>query len=216
MARLSKDEWAEMRAEWELSPRQGLTWLVRSGGGRWDITEEPVRQRRSAENWTKRTNLADMARKAKEAADGLSVARLAEERAEAAAKPPEPAERGGGGAQPGGDELKKAGGLNLPARPPSGDPQADAEQAAIDVRTALVDRHRKEWDAVRQLFYRGMQQARTATGFESAKFAKISSEILHNIQLGERQAWGLDADLIDYDALTDDQLQRLANGKMPS
>lgn len=189
--------------------------MIVSGGGRWDITEEPLRQRRNAEQWTKRTDLADIARRAKAGADVLSVQRVRAEQVEAAEGSPAGLPMGGDRPQVGAEQPKKAAPLETPQRPPSGDPEADAERAALDIRTALVERHRKEWDVTRGMFYRAVQQGREATGFDAAKFAKISTEILHNIQSGERKAWGLDADLIDYDALTDDQLQELANGKMP-
>lgn len=66
------------------------------------------------------------------------------------------------------------------------------EQDVTGQRAEVLGRHRKEWNAMRALLYRGIQEARTAKGFEAAKFAKISAENLTIIQNGERKAWGMD------------------------
>lgn len=82
MAALSETEWALLRAEWEADPRQGLTWLVSAGGGRWDISEEAVRRKRSREAWAKRGTLPEGGMHAVHlAADRLSAARIASEEA---------------------------------------------------------------------------------------------------------------------------------------
>ena len=62
------------------------------------------------------------------------------------------------------------------------------EQTAVDLRAQVLDRHRKEWAAPRQLSYEAVK----ARDFEKAKLAKITSETLKIIQDGERKAWGLD------------------------
>jgi hypothetical protein len=208
MARLTADEWAELRAEWEASPRQGLRWLILKGGGRWDIDEEPVRKRRMREGWAKRTSDADMARSAREGADRLSEADPPDSAAAGAEGPP------GEGAIVGdvGDAAQKSAAPDFGVRP---DPVAAADAAGLDLRTRLIDRHRREWDAARAGVYATMKIAEKAQGFERAKFAKIVTEALRNIQEGERKAWGLDADLIDYEALTDEQLRQVAAGKLP-
>jgi hypothetical protein len=40
---------------WEASPNPGLTWMVKAGGGPWDVTAEAIRRRRLAEGWRKHT-----------------------------------------------------------------------------------------------------------------------------------------------------------------
>lgn len=60
---------------------------------------------------------------------------------------------------------------------------------AVEMRAAVLDRHRKEWQAPRQLSYEAIKER----NFERAKLAKISAETLMLIQSGERKAWGLDA-----------------------
>jgi hypothetical protein len=60
-----------------------------------------------------------------------------------------------------------------------------------------------------------MEEAKKPDGFEKAKFAKIASKTLKVVQEGERRAWSLDADMIDFDALSDAQLEALSKGRMP-
>ena len=73
----TKDDWAERCAEWEASPRRGLTWLLASPGGRWEITEKAVRRKRLAEVWVKPQDRADIARRARARVDPISAARIA-------------------------------------------------------------------------------------------------------------------------------------------
>lgn len=59
---------------------------------------------------------------------------------------------------------------------------------AVEMRAAVLDRHRKEWQAPRQLSYEAVK----GRDFEKAKLAKITAETLMLIQSGERKAWGMD------------------------
>lgn len=59
---------------------------------------------------------------------------------------------------------------------------------AVDLRASVLDRHRKEWAAPRKLIY----EAATKRDFELAKLAKITSETLQIVQVGECRAYGLD------------------------
>lgn len=64
-----------------------------------------------------------------------------------------------------------------------------AAEVAIDMRAQLLDRHRKEWGAIRQLVYRNLK----AGEFNGqCKLAKISAETLQIVQSNERKAYGLD------------------------
>lgn len=72
-----------------------------------------------------------------------------------------------------------------------------ATQHAVNVRAQVLDRHRKEWAAPRRLAYDAMQKATgkekdVAGAFEMARLAKIASETLQIIQVGECRAFGLD------------------------
>lgn len=64
-----------------------------------------------------------------------------------------------------------------------------AAEVAIDMRAQLLDRHRREWGAIRQLVYRNLK----AGEFNGqCKLAKISAETLQIVQSNERKAYGLD------------------------
>lgn len=68
-----------------------------------------------------------------------------------------------------------------------------SQQEAINVRAAVLDRHRKEWSAPRKLAYDAIQKANTdpVAAFERAKLAKITAETLQIVQIGECRAFGL-------------------------
>lgn len=203
MARLTSDQWAEMRAAWEASPKQGIAWLVRKEGGPFDVTEEAVRQRRAREGWTKRGHLGSVAERAQIAADGPRLA------------PPDPEL---GPPELGPEESADSGASSAGAEPAGGPELAPgaAEKSAVELRAELLQKHREEWKAARALLYRSMRLGRAATGFEAAKFAKISAETLSLIQHGERKAWGLDAAQADLKQLSDEELERIASGRMPA
>lgn len=65
---------------------------------------------------------------------------------------------------------------------------------AVNIRAAVLDRHRKEWSAPRKLAYDAIQKANSnpAEAFERAKLAKITAETLQIVQVGECRAYGLD------------------------
>lgn len=64
-----------------------------------------------------------------------------------------------------------------------------SQVTAVEMRAAVLDRHRSEWNAPRKLSYEAVQ----GRDFEKAKLAKITAETLMLIQSGERKAWGMDA-----------------------
>lgn len=66
------------------------------------------------------------------------------------------------------------------------------EKDATGQRAEVLSRHRKEWNTLRGMLYRAINEGMKAKGFEAAKFAKISAENLTLIQNGERKAWGMD------------------------
>jgi hypothetical protein len=81
-------------------------------------------------------------------------------------------------------------------------PEARAEvQTAVtvetgaEVRAKILERHRQEWAAPRKIAYDAIKKGNDgniAAAFEQAKLAKITSEVLRNVQDGERKAWGMD------------------------
>lgn len=225
MARLTQDQWAEMRREWEASPTQGLTWLTVAGGGRWDITEEPIRKRRAAEGWQKPVDMAAVMRRAHAAADAQSAAGLMmtgpvpQSRSmphDVGSLPPKSAAPSSAD-DAGADAAPRDAGRDAPrdAIPP-GATSPGAEAIAVDLRTELLERHRKEWGAVRRMFYRSIQIAEGAVGFDAAKFAKISAETAELIQRGEARAWGLDSLTIDFEGMSETQLEAIVkHGRLP-
>jgi hypothetical protein len=41
------------------------------------------------------------------------------------------------------------------------------------------------------------------------------TETLGRVQEGERRIWGLDADLMDFESMTEEQLKAVARGRTP-
>lgn len=62
-------------------------------------------------------------------------------------------------------------------------------ELAIDIRGQLLERHRREWGAVRSLVYDTLRKKEYG---DNAKLAKITAETLQIIQSNERKAWGID------------------------
>ncbi len=72
---------------------------------------------------------------------------------------------------------------------------AVTEETGAEVRARILKRHRDEWAAPRKIAYEAIQKGAAGNipaAFEQAKLAKITSEVLRNVQDGERKAWGMD------------------------
>ena len=72
--------------------------------------------------------------------------------------------------------------------------KALSEEHAVNIRAAVLDRHRKEWAAPRKIAYDAIQKSGrgdVAGAFEMAKLAKITAETLQIVQVGECRAFGL-------------------------
>jgi hypothetical protein len=68
-------------------------------------------------------------------------------------------------------------------------------ETGAEVRAKILKRHREEWAAPRKIAYEAIQKGNAGqieAAFSQAKLAKITSEVLINIQNGERKAWGMD------------------------
>lgn len=94
--------------------------------------------------------------------------------------------------------------------------QEQAIDAEAERRVAVIQRHRKEWDASRERLYAGLAAHKNASlredgtketdqatiinnkklAFEDLKAAKISSEAMTLIQAGERRAWKIDDEMM--------------------
>lgn len=191
MARMTEAEWAEIRGEWENSPRPGLAWLTVAGGGRWGITAEGLRKRRLAEGWAKAhpPTFGRAHRPAPAAPAGVAAmedligwlddALAAEDGADGSGEPDS-------------------------ARPLPSDPDAEA-------RARLLRQHQRDWVLPRALV------AEAARGRDAGlgRLAKLLAETLGRVQDGERRTWGLEADLLDYEAMTEEQLKALASRRTP-
>jgi hypothetical protein len=208
MARLTSDQWRDMRLAWESDPRQGIGWLSAANGGPWQVTEEAIRLRRKAEGWTKRGTLGSQVEKAHLAADAGTGSQQPHPEVPDLYELGDP-ELGGSNSGP------RMGGQEGPTDDELGASER-VEKDAVQLRTELLDRHREEWKLARKLLYRAAREALKAKGFETAKFAKITAEALSIVQAGERKAWGLDAAQADLKNLSDDDLQRIAEGRMPA
>ena len=106
--------------------------------------------------------------------------------------------------------------------PPLGEapsPEAAAKEVssefAVDIRSEVISRHRKEWAAPRKVAYEAMQQAGrgdVAGAFERAKLAKITAETLSLIQSGECRAFGISHDAKGSDGSTVVVVERGGSG----
>lgn len=72
--------------------------------------------------------------------------------------------------------------------------QEVSTQHAVEIRAAVLDRHRREWSAPRKIIYDAIQKSAKGDvvgGFEMAKLGKITAETLQIVQVGECRAFGL-------------------------
>lgn len=102
-----------------------------------------------------------------------------------------------------------------------------SRDTAVGVRARVLDRHRTEWSAPRNIAYKAIQTATgsankapdVAAAFEMAKLAKITAETLSLVQAGECRAYGITADAKSGDAPTAVVVERSAppeaKGVMP-
>jgi len=114
---------------------------------------------------------------------------------------------------------------------PLDDATAAAEAAAdysldeaVKARARVLDRHRTEWSAPRNIAYKAIQKASgpspdVAAAFEMAKLAKITAETLTLVQTGEAKAYGITLETRSGDAPTAVVIERsapdAARGVMP-
>jgi hypothetical protein len=199
MARLTSAQWLSLRAQWESSPNSGLAWLTCAGGGPWPVSTEAIRKRRLAEGWTKIPTTLSSVRTEHHAAHHPAAERPS----------------AGGGSEVGcWHEIPHRGAPAGPEHPTSAIPD-NVEQSEADVRDKLLKRHREEWRLARKLVYDAAQEAARASGLAKARFAKILAETLRIVQRAEREAYGLDTELLSWDTLSVEQLKALASGKWP-
>jgi hypothetical protein len=158
---LSPNLWIAARALYEGDLKITMSQVADEFG----ISAITVKRRSQEERWTKRVEtLADMSERAHHLADS------AKSKLDAI-----------------GPELTSAAPEDAEAAKAEVQKQVTIE-AGAEARAKIIERHREEWKAPRQLAYEAIKDR----NFDRAKLAKISSETLTLIQAGERKAWGID------------------------
>ncbi len=170
-ATLSDDQWAQIQALWEADPKMSYG----EAGAPFGVGKSTVHSRAKRYKWAKRIDNAELAKRAHAKADqsGKATAEIGEK-----IKPRTK------------DIVAAARELDPKMKPdPTPEQREVAEQAAVDVRASLIDRHREEWEMVRKRIH----EAAEDRDFDKAKLGKITAEATKILQDGERKAWGLDA-----------------------
>lgn len=158
---LSPNLWIAARALYEGDLKISMQQVADEFG----ISAITVKRRSQEERWTKRVEtLADMSERAHHLADS------AKNKLDAI-----------------GPELTGAAPQDAEAAKAEVQKQVTIE-AGAEARAKVIERHRGEWAAPRQIAYEAIKNR----DFDRAKLAKISSETLTLIQAGERKAWGID------------------------
>jgi hypothetical protein len=108
------------------------------------------------------------------------------------------------------DQLACAGGR--PGEGPFDCPFDVAEVGAEDVRPlrdAVLLQHRRDWLQVRRL-----ASAAVTGGIDAVRRVKLAAELLRAIQEAEERVWELDAERIDFEAMSEEELERcIARGR---
>jgi hypothetical protein len=80
-----------------------------------------------------------------------------------------------------------------------------------DLRDALLQQHRQDWAAARRL----LDDAVRGGDHGAFRSIRVLAETLKIFQAGERQGHGLDAAMLDLDAMSLEQLEAVAAGRWP-
>jgi hypothetical protein len=178
MARLTDAQWALLRQQWQTAAAGGFHWLTEAGGGPWRISREGIRRRARAEGWTKRDP----------GPPGAATGRVDQLACSG----------GGGGAGPGEGLFDCA----VDAA------EVDVEEAQ-PLRDAVLLQHRRDWLRLRRLLSAAVAGGGgCAGGTDAVRRAKLAAEVVRAIQEGETLVWELDADRIDFEAMSDQELKR--------
>ncbi|MGF6608785.1 putative transcriptional regulator [Paraburkholderia sp. WSM4175] len=177
---IAKEQWERARLQWEGEPLLTYADIAENLG----ITRQSVREHAAKKGWQRRLDLQAVAEKAHAQADS-KFTYSAVDSSERAALPVALA----------AENVDRA--LMLPTglpNPPVGMPleqaQADMERTAVDQRSEVLTRHRKELLAARSTLYASMK----AADLEPARRAKVITETMKLLHEAERRAWGLDSE----------------------
>ena len=161
--------WATARSRWESEPTCTYSDLIEFLG----VSKQAIAKKAHLDGWSKHLDMARIVAMAHQKADRTATA----ENTEKSASLSEPTPR-----------------VVHPEDKPTGQPEIpnnrnDTDQsAAVTARAALLERHRSEWVATRNLLYMAIK----AKDFELSRTAKNAVDTMHKIQQGERAAWNLD------------------------
>lgn len=194
MAKLTREEWVNVRATWESDPRDGYAWLIKELN--LDLNRVTILKRANKEGWAKCVSLKTIVQRAQRKADIASLQKAKKAKDAKASNEGQEANAGlAAGNFDGISDQKKPNKANKAND--SHDISLEkankvATDAAIDVRAELIETHRAEWSDHREHFPLKDIVAEDG-GLNLARTAKTTAEFIRIRQEGERQAWGLDA-----------------------
>lgn len=160
-------DWGHFRVLWEADPSMTATAIAKMVG----MTQQAVSLRIKREQWVKIPKGQDLIEDSHARADVITTG-SPHQKAKAGSEEP-------------------AGKVEVLGKEPDRLHAVDTGlvfKTAVELRAKVLDRHRKEWDAARDIVYKAFHTA----DFEKAKLGKITAEALKVIQDGERKAWGID------------------------
>jgi hypothetical protein len=167
-SKISPEVWAAARLRWETEPPCTYNDLVETLG----VSKQAVAKRAHKDGWAKQLDMARVVEMAHQRADRQSTAASAEHAHTLSPQAPVVVH----------PELSK-GSLD-----PTPESRHEIDQsAAVAARAAVLERHRSEWVAARNLLYAAIK----AKDFELSRVAKNVVESMKKIQEGERDAWDL-------------------------
>lgn len=166
--KISHEIWTAARLRWETEPTCQYSDLVEFLG----ISRQGIGKRARSEGWSKMLDMGRIVGLAHQKADRQSTASNAEKSTLLAAQEPivvhpEPRKFDG---NPNSETLHIA-----------------DQTAAVTARAALLERHRAEWVAVRNLLYTAIK----GKDYDMSRTAKNAVDAMKKIQEGERDAWDL-------------------------
>jgi hypothetical protein len=167
-SKIALNMWAAARLRWETEPTCTYNDLAAILG----ISKQAIAKRARLDGWEKQLDMARIVALAHQKADRMSIASSAE-------KSESMAEDVRIVVQP--EHQNSSQHFNLQNR-------NETDQLAMTAaRAAILERHRSEWLAVRNLLYMAVK----AKDFDLSRTAKNAVESMKKVQEGERLAWNL-------------------------
>ena len=98
---------------------------------------------------------------------------------------------------------------------PASPSAATAEDTRVALRMELIDTHRRAWRGVRRLGRLLLRKALRDDAPDDVRLTvcKLLYPGTKTIPDAESRVWGLDADLLDRDSMSHEQIQAVAAGK---